>query len=103
MSMQEFYCFSCGTQNQVVAWWDVVRNVPNVEPMCMFAKLRFYDPNQYNECRETSADVVREKDRPITVTFSIKFRKARLRAKKKDLLSAAEALFKNRLKMKVSK
>jgi hypothetical protein len=53
----------------------------------------FYDPKVYNECRETSADVVREKDRANMCDYF----QPRIPGgvdPKKDLLAAAEALFK---------
>jgi hypothetical protein len=55
---------------------------------------RFYDAKVYNECRETSADVVREKDRANLCDY---FQPRGLGGgvdAKKDLMAAAEALFK---------
>lgn len=57
----------------------------------------FYDPKVYNECRETQADVCREKDRanfcdffrPKTGSRSILDEKAKM-------MAAAEALFKKK-------
>lgn len=54
-----------------------------------------YDPKVYNECRETAADVVREKDRANFCDYFTP-RKGGTGAvdKKAALLAAAEALFK---------
>lgn len=96
MSMQEFYCFSCGTQNQVVA--PVGRREECAKcgaDVHVCKNCDFYDPNQYNECRETSADVVREKDRANYCDFfQLNSGRPDSGPKKEDLLSAAEALFK---------
>ena len=55
----------------------------------------FYDPKVYNECRETSADVVREKERANFCDY-FKPRSSGASSGKSaaDLKAAAEALFK---------
>ena len=92
----EIYCFSCKKSNsyaEKVGFRDecfICRADLHVCKNC-----EFYDPKAYNECRETSADVVREKDRANFCDFfnprkgglSIVDQKAKLRA-------AADALFK---------
>lgn len=56
-----------------------------------------YDPKAYNECRETQADVVREKERAnFCDYFSPSDKSGGLGSNKDDLLSAAEALFKTK-------
>lgn len=54
----------------------------------------FFDPKTYNECRETSADVVRDKERANYCDYFQPNTLATARSKKEDLLAAAEALFK---------
>ncbi len=54
----------------------------------------FYDPKVYNECRETSADVVRDKERSNFCDFYQPNGQAAARNQREDLLAAAEALFK---------
>jgi len=55
---------------------------------------QFYDPKVYNECKETSADVVREKKRANYCDY-FKFTGSQgYKDNAKDLKSAAEALFK---------
>lgn len=55
-----------------------------------------YDKNVYNECREPQADVVKERDRAnFCDFFEMGFGQGGV-DKQKDLLSAAEALFKKK-------
>lgn len=55
-----------------------------------------YDKNVYNECREPQADVVKERDRANFCDF-FEFSGASGGVdKQKDLLAAAEALFKKK-------
>jgi len=56
----------------------------------------FYDPKVYNECRETSADVVREKDRANYCDYYQPRKRAGAVSEKDKLLAAAEALFKKK-------
>ena len=58
----------------------------------------FYDPKVYNECRETSADVVRDKEKANYCEYFQPRASAGGAAqnKKQDLLAAAEALFKKK-------
>ncbi|MCB0413443.1 MAG: hypothetical protein KDD50_03860 [Bdellovibrionales bacterium] len=55
---------------------------------------RFYDEKAYNECVETSADVVREKDRANFCDFFELNTEAKAADEKDKLKAAAEALFK---------
>ena len=55
-----------------------------------------YDPKVYNECREPSAEVVREKERANFCEYFEAGSQEGAAAQKKDLLSAAEALFKKK-------
>ena len=55
----------------------------------------FYDPKSYNECRETSADVVREKDRANYCDFFKPNMAGKEKSSQADAMkAAAEALFK---------
>ncbi len=57
----------------------------------------FYDPKAYNECRETSADVVREKERAnFCDFFNGREAGAAVMDKAAQLKAAAEALFKKK-------
>ena len=55
-----------------------------------------YDPNAYNECREPSADVVREKDRSNFCDYFTPGNGKGPQDRAKDLKAAAEALFKKK-------
>jgi hypothetical protein len=88
-------CFHC--QKEV----NVLKNVGRREecPHCrsdlhVCKNCEFYDPKSYNECREPSAEVVKEKDRS---NFCDYFQPGQGVAKKDsraELLKAAESLFK---------
>ncbi len=55
---------------------------------------KFYDTGSYNECRETSADVVRDKERFNHCDYFVANSNAGKDEEKDKMLSAAEALFK---------
>ncbi len=92
----EIFCFSCKKSN---AFQDKV----GFRDECLHCRAdlhvckncEFYDVKVYNECRETSADVVREKERanfcdffnPSKLGHAADDHKSKLRA-------AADALFK---------
>jgi hypothetical protein len=92
----EIFCFSCKKPNSFqgkVGFRDECLHCRNDLHVCK--NCEFYDPKAYNECRETSADVVREKERanycdffsPKQGALSVDDQKAKLKA-------AADALFK---------
>ncbi len=87
-------CFSCQKST------DVIERVGFRDECACGADLHsckccsFYDPKVYNECRETSADVVREKGRANFCDFYQPNGQAGALNKREDLLAAAEALFK---------
>ena len=57
----------------------------------------FYDPGSYNECKEPSAEVVKEKERAnYCEWFQPSSNEARANTSRDDLLSAAQALFKKK-------
>lgn len=58
---------------------------------------QFYDPKVYNECKETSADPVREKERSNLCDYFAPGSSASAKGTSRDdLLAAAEALFKKK-------
>lgn len=93
MELSCFHCKKNNTYSEKVGFRDECLHCKNDLHVCK--NCEFYDVKAYNECRETSADVVREKDRanycdffsPSKKTASFSDEKARLKA-------AAEALFK---------
>lgn len=89
-------CFSCGA---ILTFVDIVSRRDEC-PKCsedvrVCKNCRFYDPKVYNECRETSADVIREKDRANLCDFFQPNAGTDSAQKSRDaLLAAADALFK---------
>lgn len=55
---------------------------------------KFYDPTTYNECRETSADRIVEKDKANFCDYFILKGSGGSGNEKEDLMAAANALFK---------
>ncbi|MGE3760410.1 MAG: hypothetical protein AB7H97_21780 [Pseudobdellovibrionaceae bacterium] len=63
----------------------------------MCRNCKFYDPKVYNECQETQAEIVQEKNRSNRCEyFQASDRAGGGGSKKEDLLKAAEALFKKK-------
>jgi hypothetical protein len=93
----KFGCFSCKKE---LSYSDSKIGFREECPHCradvhVCKNCHFYDPKAYNECREPSADVVREKDRANYCEYFT----ARLGGvgevdKAAALKAAAEALFK---------
>lgn len=94
----ELICYQCGER---MTFPDLVGRRDDC-PKCgsdahVCKNCQHYDKSAYNECRETSADVVREKDRAnFCDYFTPKTSGGPAQDKKKDLLAAAEALFKKK-------
>ncbi len=94
----QVFCFHCKKTNEVIASSGQIGR----REECQFCKsdlhacknCEMYEPKSYNECKEPSAEVVKEKER---ANFCDYF-KARATGdngdQKTKLLSAAEALFK---------
>ena len=97
--MQRLKCFSCHTDLEYpdkVGFRAECGHCGADVHCCK--NCRFYDPKVYNECKETSADVVREKDRANYCEF---YQPAggvsgSASTAKEDLLNQAEALFKKK-------
>ncbi|QDK45592.1 hypothetical protein DOM22_10750 [Bdellovibrio sp. ZAP7] len=94
MSVQLF-CFSCKKEMSFAGNIGRREECPHCRADVHVCKnCDFYDPKVYNECRETSADVVREKDR---ANFCDYFTPRKGGAGQEDqaakLKAAAEALF----------
>lgn len=92
----EVTCFSCHQSNSFqgkIGFRDECLHCRNDLHVCK--NCEFYDPKVYNECRETSADVVREKERANYCDFfSPRKGGQAVDDHKAKLKSAAEALFK---------
>jgi len=96
--MQKIVCFSCGAE------WPVLGLVGRRDEcsrcradLHVCKNCVHYDKTAYNECREPSADVVREKDRANFCDYFSPQSSARDAGKQAaDLKAAAEALFKKK-------
>jgi hypothetical protein len=92
-------CHSCGKELEYVDRVGLREECPHCHADVHSCRnCHFYDPKVYNECRETSAEVVREKDRANYCDY---FQPraaggADPNKAKQDLMSAAEALFKKK-------
>jgi hypothetical protein len=92
-------CFSCGKPLEFVDRIGLRAECPHCHAdVHVCRNCVHYDPKVYNECRETSAEVVREKDRANFCEY-YQPRSGDVDAANKaknDLVSAAEALFKKK-------
>lgn len=87
-------CFSCGTENQVADRFGRRDECTQcMADLHVCKNCRFYDESSYNECKETSADVVREKERSNFCDFFEPGGGNYAQSKRDDLLAQAEALF----------
>ncbi len=87
-------CFSCGTINEVserVGRRDECEKCFTDLHVCK--NCRFYDPAAYNECKETSADVVREKEEANFCDYFEPGSGSHQKDERDTLLAQAEALF----------
>ena len=98
MAIQQVTCFKCSTKTDFDHKLGFRAECSQCgEDLHCCKNCRFFDPNAYNECKESSADVVREKERSnFCDYFEALTDRASEDAKKDDLKSAAEALFKKK-------
>ncbi len=99
MALVKFQCFSCGETLEFVDRVGFREECTQCNEDCHVCRnCEFYDANAYNECRESSADVVREKGRANYCEYFQANSSAKRRgsASQDDLLLAAEALFKKK-------
>lgn len=92
-------CFHCGHELTFGDRIGLREQCPRChEDVHVCRNCRFYDPKVYNECTETSAERVREKERANHCDYFAAGSGAGGSAKsKEDLFNAAEALFKKKL------
>lgn len=96
-SSVEIQCFSCQKKLTVPLPVSRREECPQCRADVRVCKnCKFYDSKVYNECRETSADVVREKDRSNLCDYYQPRTGEGAKDPKADLLAAAEALFKKK-------
>ncbi|MBY0315860.1 MAG: hypothetical protein K2Q26_10095 [Bdellovibrionales bacterium] len=91
-------CYSCAAPNPIidrVGFRDECSQCHMDLHVCKTCG--FYDPKVYNECREPSAEVVRDKEKANYCEYYQPGGGAANEAKKReDLKAAAEALFKKK-------
>lgn len=96
----ELRCFSCGKDLEYVERVGLREECPQCHADVHVCKnCSFYDPKVYNECRETQAEVIREKDRANRCDFFQPGKgagDASVLDKKAAMKAAAEALFKKK-------
>lgn len=96
--MIQFHCFKCGASlhfTERVGFREECESCGEDVHCCR--NCRFYDPKAYNECREPSAEVVKEKDRANRCEYFEGGGAASQKIDPRDqLMSAAEALFKKK-------
>lgn len=94
--MTKLFCFSCQTELQFSDKVGFREECPTCRSDVHVCKnCDFFDPKVYNECRETSAEVVRERDRAnYCEYFQPKVGSQGGLSKADQLKAAAEALFK---------
>lgn len=89
------FCFQCQAELKVLLPVGRREECPSCRQDVHVCKnCVHYDPKSYNECRETSADVVKEKDRANFCDYFELFQGQRSGgANKADLKAKADALF----------
>jgi hypothetical protein len=98
MSAEPLFCFNCNKPVPVAGIIGRRDECPHCRAdVHVCRNCEFYDPKVYNECRETQADVVKEKDRANFCDYL----KPRLGQgagidKAAALRAAAEALFRKK-------
>ncbi len=99
MAALEYRCFHCGHFNSYILPLGRKEECGKCRSDAHVCKnCEHYDAKVYNECRETQADFIAEKERANFCDFFRVSSKDNVSAeqKKNDLRAAAEALFKKR-------
>ncbi len=96
MASHKFQCFQCGTLNSFVA--PLGRREECTKCHCdahVCKNCEHFDPKVYNECRETQADFVQERERAnFCDYFQVRGQLNNMKQSANDLMAAAESLFK---------
>lgn len=90
----EVICFSCKNKTTFSEKLGFRAECNCGEDLHVCKNCEFYDPKVYNECRETSADVIREKERANYCEYFRPRANQDKDADRKALFAAADALFK---------
>ena len=95
MGALEFNCFKCQSTLRFIDSVGYRSECESCHEDAHCCKnCRFYDSKVYNECRETSAEAVREKEKANYCDYFLPRLDINESDKRSDLLKAAEALFK---------
>jgi hypothetical protein len=95
MAEIQLSCFSCQTVMKFSSNIGRREECPKCRADVRVCKnCQFYDPKAYNECRESSADVMLVKDRANVCDYFQPGSSTSTQKSREDLLAAAEALFK---------
>lgn len=91
----EVICYSCGAKNAFVDRLSLREECSKCgNDLHVCKNCRFYDRGAYNECKESSAEVVRDKERANHCDYFQAGGGSYEASRKDDLLAQAEALFK---------
>ncbi len=98
MASHQYQCFQCGTLNSFVAPLGRREECSKCHSDAHSCKnCEHYDPKVYNECKETQADFVQEKERAnFCDYFAVRGQGSQVKQQSLDHKAAAEALFKKR-------
>ena len=98
MSEQFVYCFQCSSKHTYQDRLSFREECENCRADLHVCKnCSFYDKGAYNECRESSADVVQDKERRnVCEYFQPCLSRKDSGSSKEELLKQAEALFKKK-------
>lgn len=98
MSQIQLHCFQCGKITDFIDAIGIRDECEHCHADAHCCKnCEFYDVKVYNECRETSAEVVREKERANFCDYFKLGRQGKNAVLERDQLrAAAEALFKRK-------
>jgi hypothetical protein len=95
---EEIYCYNCNNQTVLSLHDRLLRSEECAKCKVMLHCCKmciFYDSKSYNECRESNAERVVDKDKANFCSYFKVQRGPRAQGTtKNDLLSAADALFK---------
>ena len=90
-------CFHCGTSNSFAERLSLRAECEKCgNDLHVCKNCRFYDPGAYNECKESSAEEVRDKERSNHCDYFQAGSGSFQKDKKDELMAQAEALFKKK-------
>ena len=94
--MKTIYCFQCQTKNthESPAFRAVCEKC--LQDLHICKNCSFYDENTYNECRESSAERITDKEKNNLCEYFKPLETPHNSEKKENLLKQAEALFKKK-------